>query len=148
MVASVARWEEHLRMLKVLERECLHFGAEIEHLSENQALLATLMSKKCLQKNDPERFQEQIFKELKELKELEEQKSKKKKMKAVGSQAPVVKIGKGKGSSQDFTAMGAFRGRKRFCCGHRHFLLLFLFALWRMTWMKQCSCPPGRLSLW
>ena len=67
LVASVERWEEHPRMLKVLERECLDFSEAIEQLSEKQELLATLMeSKKCLQKGAPERFQEQIFQELKE----------------------------------------------------------------------------------
>ena len=54
-------------------RECLDLREEIEQVSEKQELLASLMeSKKCLQKDAPERFQEQTFQELKE---LEEQKS-------------------------------------------------------------------------
>ena len=46
MVASVARWEEHLRMLIVLERKCLDLREAVEHLSEEQELLATLMQSK------------------------------------------------------------------------------------------------------
>ena len=55
LVASVARWEEHLRMLMVQGRERLDVSEAIGHLSERQELLATLMeSKKCLQKGAPE----------------------------------------------------------------------------------------------
>ena len=42
LVASVARWEEHPRMLIVLNRKCLDLSEAIEHLSEKQELLATL----------------------------------------------------------------------------------------------------------
>ena len=41
LVASIARWEEHLRTLVVLERE-----EEIEHLNEKQEVLASLMEGK------------------------------------------------------------------------------------------------------
>ena len=52
LVASVARWEEHLRMLIVLERECPDRTEVIEHLIEKQEMVATLMeSKKMLQKD-------------------------------------------------------------------------------------------------
>ena len=55
LVASVARWEVHLRMLTVLERECLDLSEAIGQLSEKQELLATLMeSKVSLQKVAPE----------------------------------------------------------------------------------------------
>ena len=48
-VASMARWAENMRILTVLERECLDPIEAIEHLSATQELLATLMkSKKCL----------------------------------------------------------------------------------------------------
>ena len=61
-------------MLVVLERKCLELREEIEHLSEKQELLATLMEgKMSMQKVAPEDFQRQIFLELKE---LEEQKTK------------------------------------------------------------------------
>ena len=121
LVASVARWEEHLRMLTVLERECLDLSEAIEHLSEKQELLAIMMeSKRCLQKDAPDRFQEQIFQKLKELEEQN--------IGAVGTQAQVGKIGEGKGSSQDFTGVAAVRGRRWFCCDHRLFILLFLLA--------------------
>ena len=45
-VASVARWEEHLRMLIVLERGRLELREEIEHLNEKQEVLAILMEDK------------------------------------------------------------------------------------------------------
>ena len=61
LVASVARWEEHQRMLLS--------GTEMPgDLSERQELLVTLMESKSLQKDAPEEFQK--------LEELEEQKSK------------------------------------------------------------------------
>ena len=69
-VEGIGRKKERLRMLIVLERECLDLSEAIELCSEKQELLATLMeSKKCLQKDAPERLQEQIFQELKELEE-------------------------------------------------------------------------------
>ena len=74
LVACVARWEEHLRMLIVLERKCTDLSEANEQLSEKQVLLTTLMeSTKSLQKVALEEFQRKIFQELKE---LEEQKSK------------------------------------------------------------------------
>ena len=42
----MARWEEHLRLLIVGERECLELEEEIECLSVKQELLATLMEGK------------------------------------------------------------------------------------------------------
>ena len=42
-ISSVARFEEHLRMLIVLERECLELREEIEHLTEKQEVLASVM---------------------------------------------------------------------------------------------------------
>ena len=70
-VTSMARWEEHLRMLVVLERECLALREEVEHLNEKQEVLATLMEggKMSLQKVAPENYHEKIFEELKELEE-------------------------------------------------------------------------------
>ena len=74
LVASIPRWEEHLKMLMILERECLDLSEAIRQLSEKQELLATLMEgKMSLQKVAPEEFRRQIFQELKE---LEEQKTK------------------------------------------------------------------------
>ena len=43
LVAKVARWEEHLRMLVGLERDCLDLSEAMEQLSEKQELLTTLM---------------------------------------------------------------------------------------------------------
>ena len=58
----------------VTERECLELNQEIEHSSEKQEVLATLMEgKMSMQKVAPEQYQENIFEELKE---LEEQKTK------------------------------------------------------------------------
>ena len=45
-VASVARWEEPLRMLVVLERECLALREEVEHLNKKQEVLTILMEGK------------------------------------------------------------------------------------------------------
>ena len=42
LVASMARWEEHLTMLMILERECSDLSEAILQLSEKQELLATL----------------------------------------------------------------------------------------------------------
>ena len=66
LVTSMARWEEHVRVLIVVERECLELSEEIEHLSEKQEVLATLMEfKMSMQKVAPEDFQGLIFQELK-----------------------------------------------------------------------------------
>ena len=73
LIASVARWEEHLKGLVVLERHCLALGKEVEHSSARQEVLAILMEGKMnMQKVAPEKYQEKI---VKELKELEEQKT-------------------------------------------------------------------------
>ena len=65
-VASMARWEEHLTMLMILERECLDISEAIKQLSEKQELLVTLMEGEMgLQKVAPGDFQRQIFQELK-----------------------------------------------------------------------------------
>ena len=70
LVASMARWKEHLGMLVVLERECLAFREEVEHLNEKQEVLTVLMEgKMSMQKVAPEKYQEKIFEELKELEE-------------------------------------------------------------------------------
>ena len=96
-VASMARWEEHLRMLIVLERECLDLTEANEHLSEKQEVLAVLMEgKMSLLKVAPEKFHEKIFHDLKE---LEEQKTKEA-MELLGTSAQVGEIGKMKGTEQ------------------------------------------------
>ena len=70
LVASMAKWEEHLRMLVLLERACLALREEVEHLNEKQEVLAILMEgKMSMQKVALEKYQEKIFEELKELKE-------------------------------------------------------------------------------
>ena len=74
LIASVARWEEPLKGLVVLERHCLALREEVEHSNERQEVLAVLMAGKMnMQKTAPEDFQRQIFQELRE---LEEQKTK------------------------------------------------------------------------
>ena len=70
LIASMARWEEHLRCLVVLERHCLALREEVEHSNERQEVLTILTEGKMnMQKVAPEDFQRQIFQELKELKE-------------------------------------------------------------------------------
>ena len=68
-IDSMARWEEHLKRLVVLERHCLALREEVEHLNERQEVLAILMEGKMMnmQKVAPEVFQRQIFHELQEL---------------------------------------------------------------------------------
>ena len=74
LIASMARWEEHMKGLVVLERHCLALREEVEHLNERQEVPTILMEGKMnMQKVAPEDFQRQIFQELKE---LEEQKTK------------------------------------------------------------------------
>ena len=67
LIASMARCEDHLKMMVVLERECLALKEKVEHLNGRQEVLATLMEgKMSVQKVDPEDFQRQIFQELKD----------------------------------------------------------------------------------
>ena len=89
----MARWEKHLRVLVVLERECLDLSEGIEQVSEKQELLATPMeSKKCLQKDGAEIFQERILQELEGAGGAEVKRG----IGAVGTQAQVGKIEEGK----------------------------------------------------
>ena len=46
LIARMARWNELLRMLVVLERQCLTLREEVEHLYERQEVLADLMERK------------------------------------------------------------------------------------------------------
>ena len=87
-VASMARWEEHLVMLVVLERECLALSQKGEHLNEKQEVLAILMEGKLsMQKVAPEKYKEKMFEELKELEE------KKTRIGTGATQAQVSKMG-------------------------------------------------------
>ena len=53
-----------------LERRCLTLREEVERLDEKQEVLAYLMvSKRDMQKEAPEKYQEKIFEEFKELEE-------------------------------------------------------------------------------
>ena len=57
-------------MLILLERECLEQREEIEHFTEKQEVLASVMEgKMSMQQVAPEKYQEKIFEELKELEE-------------------------------------------------------------------------------
>ena len=73
-IASMARWEEHLRGMVALERHCLALREEVEHSNERFDVSTILIEGKMnMQKAAPEDFQEQVFQERKE---LEEQKTK------------------------------------------------------------------------
>ena len=69
LIASMARREEHLRMLVVLQRECLALREEVEHSDERHGVLTVLEGKMNMQKVAPEDFQRQISEEVKELEE-------------------------------------------------------------------------------
>ena len=112
LVASVARCEEHLRMLTVLERRWLDLSEAVEQLSGKQELLATLMeSKKSLQKT----FWKISREDLPGV-EGAGGAEVKRGFGAVGTQAQVGKIDEGKGSSQDVPPFVLARPR------------------WHMTW--------------
>ena len=65
----MARWEEQLKGLVVLERLCLTLKEEVEHPSERQEVLAALVESKINMQTAPEKYREKIFEELKELEE-------------------------------------------------------------------------------
>ena len=55
LIASKARWDEHLKGLIELGRRCLTFGEEVDYVSERQEFIADLMmSKNDMQKTAPE----------------------------------------------------------------------------------------------
>ena len=140
LVASVARWEEHLRMLTVLERERLELSEAIENLCEKQELLATLMgSKKCLQKDAPERFQEQIFQASKNWSSRSY-----KAQELLGRKHKLGKLEKERDRARMLQGRARRQGLKWFCCGNRQLVPPFVLArpLQRMRWMKQCLRPP------
>ena len=63
-IASMARWEEHLRGFVVLERHCLALREEVEQSNEKYEVLTILIEGKMnMQKVAPEDFQEQVFQE-------------------------------------------------------------------------------------
>ena len=77
-------------MLTVLERECLELREEIDHVSEKQELLVTLMvGKMRMQKVSPEDFQRQIFPGVERAGGAEDKGS----FGALGTKAQVGKIG-------------------------------------------------------
>ena len=117
-----------MRILIVLERECLDVSEAIGNLSEKQERIVghsdgkeEVLAKKCSRKISGADLPGDEGAGVAEVKRG---------IGAVGTQAQVVKIGEGKGSSQEFTAIGTVRGRKRFCCGRRRFLFMFLLALY------------------
>ena len=58
LIASMARREEQLKRLIVLERHCLALREEVEYLSESKEVLAVLMEGKMnMQKTAKEDFQ-------------------------------------------------------------------------------------------
>ena len=70
LVASVARWDEHERMLIILEQKCQELCRAIEQKSERQELLAAQMERtKTLQKDAPEKLHERIVQEIKDVEE-------------------------------------------------------------------------------
>ena len=144
LVASMARREEHLTVLMILERECLDLSETIEQLSEKQELLATLMDgKMSLQKVALEEFPRQIFQELARVGGAEDERS----TGVVGTQAQVGNIGERKGSSKDATRDGAVRGRRCFFPGPLTGPPLVLARPpWHMTRMKQCPASSLYVS--
>ena len=70
LIVSKTRWDEQLKGLIELERCCLALREEVEHLGEKEEVLADVMvSKRDMQKEAPEKDQENIFEEFKELEE-------------------------------------------------------------------------------
>ena len=59
-----------VKVLIVLERRCLTLKEEEEHLGKKQEVLADLLvSKRDMQKETPEKYQENIFEKFRELEE-------------------------------------------------------------------------------
>ena len=112
MIASVARWEEHMRMLIVLERRCLKLDVAVGQMSERQELLAALMeSKKSLQKEAPKEFHGHIFQEVKA---LEEQKPKQS-LELLEQKHRLERLKKKKGACQVSRERTARGGRCSYC---------------------------------
>ena len=62
LVASMARGEEDLRMLVVLERDCLALREEVGHLNEKQGVLTVLMEgKMSMQKSRTSKVSGECF---------------------------------------------------------------------------------------
>ena len=60
LIVGMARWEEQLKALVVLERHCLALKEEVEHSSKRQEVLAVLMEGKInMQKTGPEKYLEE-----------------------------------------------------------------------------------------
>ena len=111
LVASMARLEEHLGMLVVLERECLALREEVEHWSEKQEVLATLMEgKMSMQRVALKKYPGEDLRGVEGVGGAEDKRS-------IGSctmQAQVGKMRRRKGTSQDVARDGAVRNRRSF----------------------------------
>ena len=129
----------------VLARECLDVSEAIQNLSEKQELMAALMeSKKRLQKDASERFQEQIFQEM--MMELEEQKSKD--AWSFCDANTIWELCTRKGIEPGFYSHGSRQGLAVLLWQQTVLPSVLARPLWRVTWMKQCPRLPGNLPLW
>ena len=67
---SLARWDTQLKGLAELDRRCLDLMQEVQLLSERQEVLVGMVaSKRNMQKETPQKYQEKVFEEFKELEE-------------------------------------------------------------------------------
>ena len=98
LIVSKTRWDEQLKGLIELERRCLALREEVEHLGEKEEVLADVMvSKRDMQKEAPEKDQENIFEEFKE---LEEQRAKEA-LAFVNKKHMLIKVRRRKGKGKD-----------------------------------------------
>ena len=68
--ASLARWDTQLKGLAELDRRCLDLMQEVQLLSERQEVLVGMVaSKRNMQKETLQKYQEKVFEEFKELEE-------------------------------------------------------------------------------
>ena len=70
LVATVARWDEHARMLVIHEQKCQELSQTIKYTTEQQEKLLDVQERrKSLLKEASQEFSKQIFQEITKLQE-------------------------------------------------------------------------------
>ena len=106
--ASLARWDTQLKGLVELERRCQDLMQEVQLQSERQEVLVGMVSKRDMQKEAPQNYQENVFEEFLE---LEEQRAREA-LELVQKKHMLTKVGRRKGKNENVAEIGRIVGDK------------------------------------
>ena len=104
--ASLARWDTQLKGL--VERRCQDLMQEVQLQSERQEVLVGMVSRRDMQKEAPQNYQENVFEEFLE---LEEQRAREA-LELVQKTHMLTKVGRRKGKNENVAEIGRIVGDK------------------------------------